>query len=280
MKPPPFLYARPDSLGAAIELVGQYGDDAKVLAGGQSLLPLLNFRLSRPSVIVDLALVDELSSIDWDDGSLTVGSMVRQRTIETLPSVREACSLLTKALQFVGHVQIRNRGTLGGSLAHADPAAELPAASVALGADVCAVSARGTRWIPSRDFFEGPLMTALESDEIVTRIRFPPTGKARTAFVEITRRGGDFAVAGVAAVVGGGRDPVALAASGVGPRPIRLSNAEAVLAGAELEPNAVEEAAAAAAREVDPVTDVHADADYRRDAVSALVKRALNGASA
>jgi len=275
MKPPPFLYARPDSVDEATELLAEYGDEGKVLAGGQSLLPLLNFRLSRPSVMVDLALLDDLTTLDREDGYVSVGSMVRQRTLETVPSVREACPLLAKALAYVGHVQIRNRGTVGGSLAHADPAAELPAAAVVLDADICAVSTRGHRWIPAADFFTGPLSTALDPDEIVTRVRFPETHTARTSFVEVTRRGGDFAVAGVAAVVSEGPADVALAALGVGPTPVRLSEAEATLRDGASAPEAIEAASTVAAREVEPVSDVHADAAYRRDAIAALVKRAL-----
>jgi aerobic carbon-monoxide dehydrogenase medium subunit len=280
MKPPPFLYARPESLDVATEILAEYGDEAKILAGGQSLLPLLNFRLSRPSVLVDLGLIDTLTAIDREGDSLIVGSMVRQRTLETTSSAQEACPLLGKALPHVGHVQIRNRGTIGGSLAHADPAAELPVVAAVLDADICAVSSRGTRWIPSGDFFQGPLTTALDPDEIVTSVRFPVTGAARTSFVEVTRRGGDFAIAGVAAVASSVPKRVALAALGVAPTPIRLSKAEAVLDSEDLMPEAIREASAVAAREAEPTSDVHADADYRRDAIFALVRRALTEASA
>jgi carbon-monoxide dehydrogenase medium subunit len=283
MKPPPFAYARPRSLDEAIATLERYGEEAKPLAGGQSLVPLLNFRLARPSVLVDLQWVDGLDRIEQRDGGLVVGAMVRQRTLERSPAVRSDCPLLVRALAHVGHVQIRNRGTVGGSLAHADPAAELPAVALALEAEVEAAGPEGTRRIDASDLFVGPFTTSLRPHEIVTSIRFPSTRGARTAFLEFALRRGDFALAGVAAVISSPPDEerlsgVALAALGAGPTPLRLRAAEAAMEGRDRSPTAMREAAAAASGEVEPFDDVHADAHLRRDLVGALVTRALEEA--
>jgi aerobic carbon-monoxide dehydrogenase medium subunit len=285
VKPPPFLYARPRSLAEAVDLLGRVGDDGKVLAGGQSLVPLLNFRLARPSVLIDLALISELSFIRRAGGWLEIGAMTRQRTVELSEEVRGCCRLIPDALRHVGHLQIRNRGTVGGSLAHADPAAELPAVAVALGAELVLVSARGERTVQAREFFVGPFMTALGPDEVLTAARFPAADGARTVFLEFARRSGDFALGGVAASVrfaGGSRsvEDLGMAALGMGSTPIRLAGAEAAVRGRALEAAAVEEAGAAASAEVEPFTDTHADSSYRRDLIGTLVRRALSQVAA
>jgi carbon-monoxide dehydrogenase medium subunit len=280
VKPPPFLYARPQTLEEALDLLAQAGEDAKVLAGGQSLVPLLNFRLARPSVLVDLNWVGELTGLERGDGVLRVGAMVRQRAAELSPEADDACPLIGRALRHVGHLQNRNRGTVGGSIAHADPAAELPAVAVATGAEVVARSGRGERTIPAGEFFQGPFTTALAWDEILTEVRFPVTGGARVAFVELARRSGDFALGGVAAVVrladgSPSVEEVSLAALGMGGEPRRLRGAEEAVRGREITDQVLREAAAAASREVDPFTDVHADAQYRRELAGVLLTRAL-----
>lgn len=258
-------------------LLARYGDEAKLLAGGQSLIPLLNFRLARPSVVVDLGHVEGLDTITEEPGHIRIGAMVRQRQVELSHLVARACPLLVKALKHVGHVQIRNRGTVGGSNAHADPAAELPTVAVALDAEMEAIGPGGPRRIRARDFFEGPFMTSLRPDELLLAVRFPSTMGRRTAFVEIARRAGDFALAGVAAVLAGDGtvDEVSLVALGVGPTATKLTTAEGAIRGRALDPDVLRRAANAAAGEVSPFDDVHADAEYRREALGALVSRAL-----
>ena len=264
-----------------LALLAEHGDEAKLLAGGQSLVPLLNLRLARPSVVVDLAAVDGLAGIELVDGCLVLGPMARQRAVETSAAVAVACPLLVEAVRHIGHVQIRNRGTVGGSLAHADPAAELPAVALALDAEMVARSTRGERVVPAREFFDGSFTTTLRPDELLTEVRMPVTEGRRTAFIEVARRTGDFAIAGVAAVVGFQPDSrhlaeAGLAALGVGPTPIRLRDAEAAVLGSDLGDGSVSAAAAAAMSAVSPATDVHADEDYRRQLVGVLVSRALH----
>jgi carbon-monoxide dehydrogenase medium subunit len=284
VKPPPFLYARPRSLSEAVDLLAEAGEEGKVLAGGQSLVPLLNFRLARPSVLIDLALISELTFIRQSDGWLEIGAMTRQRTVELDEEVREACPLIPDALSHVGHLQIRNRGTIGGSLAHADPAAELPAVAMALDAELVLVSNRGERTVPAPEFFEGPFMTVLSADEIVTSARFPVAKRTRTIFMEFARRSGDFALGGLAASVqiadaSRSVEDSGMAALGMGSTPVRLVGAEAAIRGRELDAATLKEAAAAASAEVDPFTDNHADSSYRRDLIGTLVTRALSQVS-
>lgn len=285
MKPPPFLYLRPTSLAEAQSYLAEHGDKAKLLAGGQSLVPLLNFRLARPAVLVDLALIDELVSIQRRDGYLTLGSMVRQRAAELSPEVRAISPLVVEALSYVGHIQIRNRGTVGGSIAHADPAAELPAAALALDAEMVAQSSRGTRVIPSAEFFTGPFTTVLASDEILTEIRVPTVDGARTTFTEVARRRGDFALGGVAIrLLFAPNTPVVkdarVVAIGMGLTPLRLPAVESLLLGRSLDPALRREAGALAASEVRPSADAHADAQYRRELIATLVARGLKRVAA
>jgi aerobic carbon-monoxide dehydrogenase medium subunit len=266
-----------------LALLAEHGDEAKPLAGGQSLVPLLNLRLARPSVVIDLGAVEGLAGIERVDGRLLLGPMTRQRAVETSAAVAAACPLLVDAIRHIGHVQIRNRGTVGGSLVHAEPAAELPTVAVALGAEMVARSTRGERVVPALEFFDGPFTTTLQPDELLTEVRMPVTEGRRTAFVEVARRTGDFALAGVAAVVrfqpGAARVADAgLVALGAGPVPIRLRDAEAAVLGTDLGDASVSAAAAAAMAAVSPVTDIHADEDYRRRLVGTLVSRALQRA--
>jgi CO/xanthine dehydrogenase FAD-binding subunit len=282
VKPPPFDYVRPSSLAEATAALAGAGEDAKVLAGGQSLVPMLNFRLARPTVLVDVTRVPELTGIREDGEELVLGAAVRQHAAAQSPSVRSACPLVASAIEQIGHVQIRARGTVGGSIAHADPAAELGAAAIALDARMQVASVRGAREVAARDFFVGPYMTALEPDEILVEVRFPRTGATRTAFAEIAHRSGDFALAGVAVAlelddrtVRRGR----VAGFGVGPMPIAIEEVEELLAGRELTPELHREAGELAARSVEPFEGPHASPDHRRRLFGVLVRQALEEVS-
>jgi carbon-monoxide dehydrogenase medium subunit len=285
MKPPPFAYHRPTSTDEALTLLGQLGDEAKVLAGGQSLLAALNLRLAHPANLIDINRLDgSLTQVSQHGGGLSFGALVRQRAAETSPLVRERCPLLADALPFIGHPQIRNRGTVCGSLAHADPASELPAVVLALDGELVARSqARGTRTVKAADFFRGYLTTALEPDELLLELRMPawPAG-AGWSIQEVARRDGDFALVGVAAMVqlaGGVCQDVRLAVFGAGPGPVRGVQAEAVLRGQPCASDAVRAAAERLSQETDPSADVHASTAYRRHVASVLARRALEEAA-
>lgn len=282
MKPAPFDHLVPQSVADAVAMLAEHGGDARVLAGGQSLVPMMNFRLARPTVLVDLNRLPELAYIRDGGDHLAIGAMTRERTIENSDLVRSDAPLIHEATQNIAHLPIRSRGTIGGSIANADPAAEYPAAVLALDATLVAQSVRGERHIPASDFFDGVLSTALEPDEILTEIRVskPPPGSG-AAFVEIARRHGDFALAGVSAQVtldGETVTDVRLAACGVGPAPIRLSKAEAAIRQDGLTDAALAAADRAAAGEVDPDGDVHATAAYRRKLAGVMTRRALTQA--
>jgi carbon-monoxide dehydrogenase medium subunit len=283
MKPPRFEYAAPSTVEESARLLAEAGGDAKVLAGGQSLMPMLNMRIARPDLLVDLNGVGGLDSIEADDGELVMGALVRHHDAATSDAVAASCPLIARAMPFVGHAAIRHRGTVVGSLAHADPAAELPAVAAALGATMVAASTRGERRISCDDFFRSWFTTALEPDELLTQVRFPAQHpSAGSSFAEVARRHGDFAQAGVAATLRVDGDvlrDVRLAALAVAPAPRRLTAAEAVLEGAPLGEELLEDAGAAAAAEVDPGSDMHSSADYRRRTLAALVARAVRDAA-
>jgi aerobic carbon-monoxide dehydrogenase medium subunit len=277
MKPPVFEYHAPSSLDEALSLRAQYGSDSVLLAGGQSLVPLLNLRLTFPSAVVDLGRVTELAGIRPLDGGVAIGAMTRQRSVEWSELVAERSPLLVGGVRQIGHPTIRNRGTVGGSLAHADPAAELPAVVLALDAELVARSTRGERTIPAADFFRGFLTTALEPDELLVEVRLP-LQKGGSSLKKVARRHGDFAVAGAAAAVtveGGRISDARVALMGVGQQPIRATEAEEVLRGAEPGDAALGEAARRAAADLQPASDVHATATYRRRVAEVLVRRAL-----
>lgn len=278
MKPARFRYARPVSVEEAVRMIAEAGAYAQPLAGGQSLVPLLNFRLAHPALLVDLNFLDRLTHITEDDGWLLLGSMVRLRAAETSPIVASACPLLAAALSHVGHLQIRNRGTVGGSVAHADPAAELPALMVGLGGQIVVQSVRGRRVIEAADFFLDPFLTSLASDELVVELRLPKFPGDRTSFMEFSQRSGDFALAGVGVSISYDRGYVTgarMGALGVGPTPVRLRQAEQVLAGSPLSDEVIENAAAVASREVEPLEDIHGDSTYRRELLAVLLSRSL-----
>jgi len=284
VKPPLFRYLDPRALDDAIAVLGEHGDEAKVLAGGQSLMPMLAMRLAYPSFVVDLNRVLELDYIRRENDSLAIGALARHSAAEDSPEVRAACPLISKAMPYVGHRAIRNRGTLGGSLAHADPAGELPAVMTALDATVTIAGRSGTRTTPVAELFEMPLVARLEADEILIAISVPsqPEG-AGSAVLEVARRHGDFALVGVAASAcvdsRGQLAGVRLACFGAGPTPIRLRAAEQAATAADLTDEAFAEAGAAASGEVDPADDMHASATYRRTVTKVLVRRALRAAA-
>jgi len=284
MKPPRFEYHAPTTVEEALGLLTRYRGDAKVLAGGQSLMPLLNFRLVRPAALIDLNRIAALAYIQKVDGQVRLGAMTRQRAVEFSPVVRQHLPLLAEATRWVGHLPIRTRGTIGGSIAHADPAAEYPAILTALEGEVVARSPHGERTLRPADLFQTYLTTTLAPDEILTEVRLPATpAGAGYAFEEFARRHGDFAIVGIAAqVVMDGRRVVGarLATAGASPVPIRLRAAEEILEGDSLSDGAIAAAAARAAELVEPDSDIHASSDYRRHLTGVLTARALKRARA
>ncbi|HUZ75849.1 MAG TPA: xanthine dehydrogenase family protein subunit M [Stellaceae bacterium] len=284
MKPPRFEYACPATLGEAVALLTQRHGEAKVLAGGQSLMPVLAFRLASPSLLVDLRKLPDLDGIAIAADGVRLGARLRWRDLERDERLAAAQPLLREAVTHIAHYQIRNRGTVGGSLAHADPAAELPGVAVACDGEIRVVGAAGTRTIAAASFFTGPLATVLAPDEIITELRLPPWPEARRwGFEEFARRRGDFALAGIALFydpgAGGRAENAHIAVIGACARPHRIAAAEAALNGRVVDEAAILAAAAAAAKAVDPPADLHADADYRRALVEVLVERALRRAA-
>lgn len=278
MKPPPFHYASPTSVSDAVALLVEHADEEpRVLAGGQSLVPLMNFRLAQPGYLVDLRRVAGLDTIRHDGEVLVIGAMVRQATAERSPEVALGAPLLAEALHYVAHLPIRNSGTVVGSLAHADPAAELPAVALAMDAEMTAVGPQGERRIPAAEFFQGPFTTALAPDEILTEVRFPPVSGGY-AFVEFARTHGNFAVVGVAALIGvqnGRISSAALAVSGLGPTPLRLRAAERALLGATPEGAAVSAAVDAGTADLHPAGDLQASTATRIDIARAYLQRGI-----
>ncbi|HYO11779.1 MAG TPA: xanthine dehydrogenase family protein subunit M [Thermoanaerobaculia bacterium] len=286
MKPAPFEYQAPTSLEAALDVLARQGGDAKVLAGGQSLIPVMNFRLAQPALLVDINKLTELDFVRRDeDGALRIGALVRQRRLERDPLVAEAAPLLQEAVPFIAHPQIRNRGTFGGSVAHADPAAELPAIAVALRARLRLRKAGGERWVDAADFFAGLFTTALEPDELLVEAAIPPL-PVRTgwAFLEVARRQGDYAQVGIAALVTLGEDgrcrEARLTYLSVGDAPVQAREAARLLVGEEIAPRVIEAAAEVASREeMNPSTDVHATSEFKRHLARVLTGRALRRAA-
>jgi CO/xanthine dehydrogenase FAD-binding subunit len=286
MKPGPFAYHRPASEDEALALLARYAGDAKPLAGGQSLVPAMNFRLARPGALVDLNAVRSLSYIKEEGDVLVVGAMTRQRAVERSAIVTSRAPLVAQSMPFIAHPQIRNRGTIGGSLAHADPAAELPAVMVALDARFVVRGPGGARRVPAAQFYTGLFTTALSPDELLVAVEIPrrPEGSG-SAFLEVSRRHGDFALAGVAveiATAGDGRcSHVRLALLSVGDGPVLATSAMRVLSGTVPDDRALDEAARVAAdSDIDPPGDIHASPAYRRQLVRVLVRRALSSALA
>jgi carbon-monoxide dehydrogenase medium subunit len=285
MKPPRFDYADPSSVDEALQLLSDEDSDPKVLAGGQSLMPVLNMRMAQPGVLVDIHRISELDYVERRNGELAIGAVTPDAAALASPEVQAACPLLPQALRFVGHAAIRNRGTVGGSLAHADAAAELPAVAITLDATIVAASVRGRREVPAAEFFLSWFTTALDLDELLVEVRFTAQpAAAGSSFMEVARRHGDFAQVGIAVtLVRGDGDVmtgVRLTSFATGPAPTRLRAAEAELEGRQLSEEAVTAAGRAARAEIDPVADVHASADYRRDVLASLLERAVRAAAA
>jgi aerobic carbon-monoxide dehydrogenase medium subunit len=281
MKPAPFHYHEPKTLVEALDLLAQFGETAKPLAGGQSLVPMMNFRLARPAHLVDLNGVRELNYLKVENGELRIGAMTRQRALERSPIVAESWPLLQEATRQIGHVQIRNRGTVGGSLAHAYPSAELPVAMTALEASFVLRREGKERLVAAKEFFVDVMTTLLQPGELLIEIRVPqPAPRTGSAFEEVSRRHGDFALAGAAATVtlraDGTMDKVNLVFAGVAPV---LWSKAATLIGQRPDSVGFQHAAAAAAAELDCESDIHASAEYRREASKALARRALEKAA-
>jgi carbon-monoxide dehydrogenase medium subunit len=285
VKLPPFDYFAPQSVDELLSLLAEHGGDAKVLAGGQSLVPLLALRLARPAVVLDLQRVPGLADIGQPNGVLAVGAMTREATVERSSVIRQRVPLLAEAVPLIGHPAIRTRGTVGGTIAHADPAAETPAVALALDAQLVAQSAaRGERIIPAAEFFQGFLTTALEEDEAITQVRFP-VAQPRTGacFDEVARRHGDFAIVGVATQLhldGEGRvDDARIVLSGVSDAPLRRPEAERAIVGATPGADAFDAASDAAADGLAPPADLHGTSAYRIHVARVLVRRALQKAA-
>lgn len=286
MKPPPFAYVLPETIDEALDALAAWGDESKLLAGGQSLVPLLNMRLAQPQVLIDLNHLPSLQYIRQADRDgrpgLTIGAMTRQRTVENSP-LAQRLPLLVEAIGWVGHPQIRNRGTVGGSITHADPAAELPLLFRALDGVATVRSTQGERAIPAADFFLYAMTPALQPDELLTDVWLPlPAPSSGAAFTEVARRHGDFALVSAACTLTLAPDGVVadarISLGGAAPVPLRAAVAEHSLLGQAPHPDTFTRAGLLAAAATMPTADVHADAEYRRDVAAVLVERALHTA--
>jgi CO/xanthine dehydrogenase FAD-binding subunit len=282
MKPASFDYIVAESIDMAVASLKEAGADAKIIAGGQSLVPMLNFRLLRPSVLVDINGIAGLAFIEETDKDLRVGALTRHHQLETSPVIARHLPILSCAMTHVAHLAIRNRGTIGGSLSHADPAAELPMMALLLDAALHVASASGKRTVAARDFFLDALTVDLEGDDMVTEIALPKLPpRTGWGFEEVARRHGDFALAAVAVtltVAGGAIAQARIALTGVGPTALRTIAAETLLIGHALEPNLIGRAIEAVRAVIMPETDLHASADYRRHLAGVLTGRALDAA--
>ena len=285
MKLPPFEYACPTSISEAVALLATHDGEAKLLAGGQSLVPMLAFRVAAPALLIDLRKLSELRQIKVGEGGVTLGAMARWSDILKDTRLRKAHPLLVAAVEHVAHYQIRNRGTAGGSLAHADPAAEMPGIAVTCEAQIAVIGKAGERVIAAMDFFQGPLMTVLKADEIITEIRFPAwPASRRFGFSEFARRRGDFALAAAALFYdedGEGKARNAhIGVIGVADAPLRLTAVESVLNGHKIDDGTIVKAEAAASAAIEPSDDIHATGAYRKTLIGVMVERALRSAAA
>jgi carbon-monoxide dehydrogenase medium subunit len=283
MKPPAFDYVRAASIDDAVAALQQAGADGKVLAGGQSLMPMLNFRLIRPSVLIDINRIPGLDRIEAGRGGLEIGALARHHKVETSPLVAARFPIVAAAIAQVGHLAIRNRGTIGGSLAHGDPAAEWPMLCVLLGARLKVRGPDGHRTIPAAEFHVGPLATVLAEGELIEEVWLPWLPPATGwGFEEVARRTGDFAIVAMGATVtlaDGAVSAARIAITGAGGVPLRVASAEGLLAGVEAPDAALLETVARAVKDaIEPATDLHASADYRRHLAGALTRRVLKAA--
>jgi aerobic carbon-monoxide dehydrogenase medium subunit len=283
MKLPPVDYEAPKTVAEAVELLAEHEDEASVLAGGQSLIPLLALRLAYPAVLIDINGVTELSGVSATDGWVTIGAMTREYAAEESGTIADAVPLLADALPLIGHEAIRNRGTVGGSLAHADPAAELPAVARALDAEFVVRGPSGERVVPAAEWFEGFLTTSRRPDELLVEVRFPAAGGGTgVSFQEVARRHGDFAIVGLAASLTLSRGAITdarLAFAGMSDVPVRAADAEDLLVGERPSAELFDEAARRAVSDTDPPADLHGSAEYRKKVAAALVRRGLRAAA-
>jgi CO/xanthine dehydrogenase FAD-binding subunit len=283
VKPPAFAYHRPDTLSEALALLEQLGDEAKILAGGQSLVPLMNFRLSAPANLIDINGIAELAGVSVERGMPRLGALTRHRELEHTAAIRQAAPMLAQAAPFIGHPQIRSMGTLGGSLSHADPAAELPGVVLALDATILVHSARGERAVPAAEFFTSHFTTVLEPDELVVAVELPALPpRTGHAFTEVAARHGDFALAGAAAVVttdsDGAITEARIAGISVAAVPVRLSAAEKLLRGTEPGPAVLSELEQLVADALEPTPELKASSGYKRRTAGVLAARAVKRA--
>ena len=282
MIPPKFEYVAPTSVAEAAKFLAAHPDDAKLIAGGQSLVPVLKLRLAKPGYLVDLGRIAGLSYIREDAGKIAIGGMTTYADIKASALLREKCPLLPETATVIADVQVRNRGTIGGSLSHADPSADMPAPILALGAELKAVGPKGERWIAVDDYFQGMFATALASDEILTEIRVPVLTGQRSAYLKAARRATDFALVGVAVRMRVGKgdvcEEIAIGVTGVGDKAYRASAVERALQGKRLEPMAIEQAAAGAVDGVTPLGNIHGSSEYRANLAKVYVARAIAAA--
>jgi carbon-monoxide dehydrogenase medium subunit len=283
MKLPPVGYKAPDTVSEAVDLLAEHQEEASVLAGGQSLIPLLALRLAHPAVLIDINGIDELSGVSATDGWVTIGAMTREYIAEESETLAAAVPLLAAALPLIGHEAIRSRGTVGGSMAHADPAAELPAVARALDAEFVVRGPSGERVVPAADWFQGYLTTARRPDELLTQVRFPAAGRGTgISFQEVARRHGDFAIVGLAASLtlsDGAISAARLAYAGMSDVPVRATAAEGLLVDERPSAELFDEAARRATDDLDPPADLHGSSDYRKKVGAALARRGLRAAA-
>ena len=283
MKPCAFDYFAPTSVDEVMELMQRYGDHAKILAGGQSLVPIMNFRLARPDVLIDINGVKELEYFREEEDHVVIGALVRERDIELAPLIQQRCPLLSKAISHIGHATIRNRGTIGGSLAHGDPSAEIPTAICALDGTIRAIGPDGESTFKPDEFFLTYLTTSLDPSQIVVDVEVPllPDGTG-WSFAELSRRSGDFAIVAVATVLfmdgSGACKEARIALGGVAPTPVRAEAAEEILAGKMLSDALIDEAAKLSVEATDAESDYHASGDYRSAMTEVLVRKSLKDA--
>ncbi len=283
MKLPHVDYEAPKTVSEAVDLLAEHLDEASVLAGGQSLIPLLALRLAHPAVLIDINGIDELSGVSAADGRVAIGAMTREYVAEESETIADTVPLLAAALPLIGHEAIRNRGTIGGSLAHADPAAELPAVARALDAEFVVCGQSGERVVPAAEWFEGYLTTSRRPDELLVEVRLPAAGRGTgISFQEVARRHGDFAIVGLAAsltLTEGVISDARLAFAGLSDVPVRAADAEALLVGESPSAELFDEAARRATDDIDPPADLHGSSDYRKKVAAALVRRGLRAAA-
>jgi CO/xanthine dehydrogenase FAD-binding subunit len=283
MKPSAFEYYTPFTVREAVELLQRHGDEAKILAGGQSLIPMMNFRVARPKVLIDINKIKELDYIREEKGELVIGGLTRERTLEVSPVVKKKCPILAEAISYIGHLPIRTRGTIGGSLVHADPSAEIPIIVCGLGGKMKVVGPSGERILGPDEFFLTYLTSALEAAEVLVEVRIPTLpANAGWSFMEFSRRHGDFGIVAVASVLylenKGLCRQARIALGGVAPTPMRAGEAENLLAGRVITEELIKEAGIKAAQATDPESDYHASAEYRKDMAKVFTQRSLKEA--